>query len=332
MSVIGVPPQIPASFSPSRLVLRERMASRIARATVSVTDLAAFARPVPRRARTSSPGRHAADDPTMLTIDLGDTTGAATQVLLHRRTPTPGDAGVAVSFAVPDVDAATDAAVAAGATVLDPPADQRGASGSRCCATASPTLPRRASSGRLDPVCREVWSAGDVIASLLRPTHPAPGEGLSSTSPSTWECTAVLACWSPPLASSRRTTRWPVRRLQWSPRYSAGPGHLGVGHWISDGLLAIFFIVAVELKHELVAGELNSFAKAIHPAIAAVAGVAVPALVYLAFSARAAGWSRAGPVPTATDIAFALGVLAALACGCSTGWRSSCWPSRCWTT
>jgi NhaA family Na+:H+ antiporter len=83
-----------------------------------------------------------------------------------------------------------------------------------------------------------------------------------------------------------------------------------VGHWISDGLLAVFFfIVAVELKHELVAGELNSFAKAIHPAIAAVAGVAVPALVYLAFSAGSgleAGW----PIPTATDIAFALGVLA----------------------
>ncbi|MFJ3393092.1 Na+/H+ antiporter NhaA [Leifsonia aquatica] len=89
-----------------------------------------------------------------------------------------------------------------------------------------------------------------------------------------------------------------------------GPVDLSVGHWISDGLLAIFFfIVAVELKHELVAGELNSFAKAIHPAIAAVAGVAVPALVYLAFSAGSgleAGW----PIPTATDIAFALGVLA----------------------
>ncbi len=89
-----------------------------------------------------------------------------------------------------------------------------------------------------------------------------------------------------------------------------GPVGLSVGHWISDGLLAVFFfIVAVELKHELVAGELNSWAKAVHPAIAAVAGVAVPALVYLGFTAGtgyAAGW----PVPTATDIAFALGVLA----------------------
>jgi len=98
------------------------MASRIARVTVSVTDLAAslaLYRDVIGLAEL-----YAADDLTMLTTDPDDTTGAATQVLLHRRTPTPGDAGVAVSFGVPDVDAATEAAVAAGATVLDPPADQ----------------------------------------------------------------------------------------------------------------------------------------------------------------------------------------------------------------
>jgi NhaA family Na+:H+ antiporter len=91
---------------------------------------------------------------------------------------------------------------------------------------------------------------------------------------------------------------------------SLGSVKLSVGHWISDGLLAIFFfIVAVELKHELVAGELNSVKKAIHPAIAAVGGVIVPVLIYLAFTAGsdlAEGW----PIPTATDIAFALGVLA----------------------
>ncbi|MFE5673027.1 Na+/H+ antiporter NhaA [Agromyces sp. NPDC056523] len=85
---------------------------------------------------------------------------------------------------------------------------------------------------------------------------------------------------------------------------------LSLGHWISDGLLAVFFfIVAVELRRELVIGELNGVAKAALPAIAALGGVVVPALVFLAFAGSgptADGW----PVPTATDIAFALGVLA----------------------
>jgi Na+/H+ antiporter NhaA len=85
---------------------------------------------------------------------------------------------------------------------------------------------------------------------------------------------------------------------------------LSIGHWISDGLLAVFFfIVAIELKHELVAGELNTVRKAVHPAIAAVGGVLVPALVYLAFT-TGSGYEQGWPVPTATDIAFALGVLA----------------------
>ncbi len=85
---------------------------------------------------------------------------------------------------------------------------------------------------------------------------------------------------------------------------------LSVEHWISDGLLAIFFfIVAVELRRELVIGELNSLSKALLPAIAAVGGVVVPALIFVGFTAGTDtidGW----PIPTATDIAFALGVLA----------------------
>ena len=85
---------------------------------------------------------------------------------------------------------------------------------------------------------------------------------------------------------------------------------LSAGHWVSDGLLAVFFfIVAVELKRELVIGELNSVSKAVLPAIAALGGVVVPALIFLGFTAGAdtvGGW----PIPTATDIAFALGVLA----------------------
>jgi NhaA family Na+:H+ antiporter len=81
-------------------------------------------------------------------------------------------------------------------------------------------------------------------------------------------------------------------------------------HWISDGLLAVFFfVVAVELKRELAIGDLSSPAKAGLPAIAALGGVLVPAGIYLlvtAGSGLGSGW----PVPTATDIAFALGVLA----------------------
>ena len=85
---------------------------------------------------------------------------------------------------------------------------------------------------------------------------------------------------------------------------------LDISHWIKDGLLAVFFfIVAVELQFELTAGQLNSARKAMQPAIAAAGGVIVPILIYLAFAwgtDAADGW----PIPTATDIAFALGVLA----------------------
>ncbi|MGN8551043.1 UNVERIFIED_CONTAM: Na+/H+ antiporter NhaA [Microbacterium sp. SLM126] len=94
--------------------------------------------------------------------------------------------------------------------------------------------------------------------------------------------------------------------------YVGIPGvlELSLSHWIADGLLAVFFfVVAVELQFELTAGQLNSARKAIQPAIAATGGVLVPVAIYLAFawgSSSQAGW----PVPTATDIAFALGVLA----------------------
>lgn len=99
----------------------------------------------------------------------------------------------------------------------------------------------------------------------------------------------------------------------------AGNAHLGfqeigldlsVKHWISDGLLAIFFfIVAVELKYELVAGALNSVRKAVIPAIAAIGGVVVPAGIYLLMNTEGS-YLRGWPIPTATDIAFALGILA----------------------
>lgn len=88
------------------------------------------------------------------------------------------------------------------------------------------------------------------------------------------------------------------------------PLDLSVGHWISDGLLAVFFfVVAVELKNELTVGQLNSVSKAIRPAVAALGGVVVPALIYVAVT-WGSGYERGWPIPTATDIAFALGILA----------------------
>ncbi|MEU9802780.1 Na+/H+ antiporter NhaA [Streptomyces sp. NPDC051000] len=88
---------------------------------------------------------------------------------------------------------------------------------------------------------------------------------------------------------------------------------LSVGHWTADGLLAVFFLVAgIELKRELVVGELRTPATAALPVIAAVCGMAVPAALYLA-TVTAGGGSRTGwAVPMATDIAFALAVLAVL--------------------
>lgn len=88
---------------------------------------------------------------------------------------------------------------------------------------------------------------------------------------------------------------------------------LSVGHWTADGLLAVFFLVAgIELKRELVVGELRTPATAALPVIAAVCGMAVPAALYAATAAAGGGSPAGWAVPMATDIAFALAVLAVL--------------------
>ncbi|MET0673318.1 MAG: Na+/H+ antiporter NhaA [Microbacterium pygmaeum] len=96
---------------------------------------------------------------------------------------------------------------------------------------------------------------------------------------------------------------------------------MSIGHWVQDGLLAVFFfLVAVELQFELTRGELNSARKALQPAIAAAGGVIVPIVLFLVISGgteSASGW----PIPTATDIAFALGVLAIFGKGLPAGIR-----------
>lgn len=83
--------------------------------------------------------------------------------------------------------------------------------------------------------------------------------------------------------------------------------------WINDGLMAVFFfLVGLEIKREVLTGKLSSFDQASLPALAAIGGMAVPALVYFAFTAGDPEAARGWAIPAATDIAFALGLLSLL--------------------
>ncbi len=83
--------------------------------------------------------------------------------------------------------------------------------------------------------------------------------------------------------------------------------------WINDGLMAIFFLlVGLEIKREILEGELSTRAKAALPVLAAVGGMIVPALVFIAINWRHPGNLQGWAIPSATDIAFALGVLSLL--------------------
>jgi NhaA family Na+:H+ antiporter len=99
--------------------------------------------------------------------------------------------------------------------------------------------------------------------------------------------------------------------------------HLSLAAWAADGLLAIFFFVAgLELKREFVAGDLRDPRRAALPVAAAVGGMTVPALVYVAWNLQSGGALGGWAIPTATDIAFAVAVLAVVSTHLPSGLRT----------
>ena len=113
------------------------------------------------------------------------------------------------------------------------------------------------------------------------------------------------------------TVNSPLQSLYYDIKYTDIPISLSdfnftksVSHWVNDGLMAIFFfVIGLELKREILEGELSSFDRMVLPAIAAIGGMAAPALVYILININnpenMSGWA----IPTATDIAFSLAVL-----------------------
>ena len=98
----------------------------------------------------------------------------------------------------------------------------------------------------------------------------------------------------------------------WHTNLTIGPVHEDLRHWVNDLLMAVFFfVVGLEIKREVVSGDLREPRRAALPALAAVGGMVVPAGLYLLVNAGAPGIDGWG-IPMATDIAFALGVLALL--------------------
>ena len=110
---------------------------------------------------------------------------------------------------------------------------------------------------------------------------------------------------------------------------------LTVGQWAADGLLAIFFVAGLELKREFVAGDLRDPRQAALPVAAALGGMVVPAALFVLINQNTGGGALQGwAIPVATDIAFALAVLAVISSHCRRRCVPSCsawpWSTTCW--
>ncbi|MEA2973883.1 MAG: Na+:H+ antiporter, NhaA family [Actinomycetota bacterium] len=173
-------------------------------------------------------------------------------------------------------------------------------------------------------MCREVWSASEFDAtrrSLPLPLSPDPDPDRPPPSLGRFLRTeaaggvALLLATAAALAWAN--SRWGDGYVTaWRTAVRLEVGSVGfdgdLRHLVNDGLMALFFfVVGLEIKRELVAGELRAWRTAALPAIGAVGGMVVPALVYLAVNAGGVG-ARGWGVPMATDIAFAVGVVALL--------------------
>jgi NhaA family Na+:H+ antiporter len=178
-------------------------------------------------------------------------------------------------------------------------------------------------------VCREVWSAIFPPAHFLKePAVPPRSPWSPLFAPGSWpEASRVAELLRKEtvggallLAATVLALAW--ANSPWAAGYAAlrdttvGPHalhlDLTLGAWAGDGLLAVFFFVAgLELKREFVAGDLRDTRRAALPVVAAVGGMALPALVFVLVNLRTGDGALAGwAIPTATDIAFALAVLA----------------------
>ena len=143
-----------------------------------------------------------------------------------------------------------------------------------------------------------------LAARLRRLLHGEAGAGV---------LLMVCAALAMALANSSASHAWHALfhdQLGWSP-----VSHLSNIHaWINDGLMALFFFtVGLEIKREVLIGELSTPAQRRLPVLAAAMGMAVPALIYLAVTRDTTALHRGWAIPTATDIAFAIGVLSLLA-------------------